>query len=314
MSAPYKSLKPLVAWRSGPRPPDWTEVFGRQAPLELELGCGNGELLTARAGRREHCNLVGLDQDWLSIRRALRKINLAGATNTRVVLCRAETALGRLFRPRALNAVWCAFPRPWPREADAAKRLLQSGFLRLLASRLVDGGLFWVASDSAPYLEWVRDQSRGGPLEAGPVMVAPPPLTKYGRKWAGQGQREFYRLELTKVRHPRVPEIEEPVLKYHWIPGFQAERFQPVTETAPFTVDIKELIYDPSRNKGLLRTVALEEGIKQAFWIEIGLDPETDGRPDPWRIRLAPGCGVIPTQSVQQALDLARRAALATLD
>ena len=313
MSAPYKSLKPLVPWRSAPRPPDWPAIFGRRAPLELELGCGNGELLAARAGRRDHCNLVGLDQDWMSVRRALRKINLAGVDNARVVLCRAETALGRLFPPRALAAAWCAFPRPWPREEDAPNRLLQAGFLRLLASRLADGALFWVASDSAPYLEWVREQSEGGPLEAGQVRVAPPPPTKYGRKWAGQGQREFYRLELTKIRHPRVPAIKEPALKFHWIPGFHAERFQPVTETAPFTVDIKELIYDPVRCKGLLRTVAVEEGIKQAFWIEIGLDPEPD-RPHPWRIRLAPGCGVIPTLGVQQALDLARRAALATLD
>jgi tRNA (guanine-N7-)-methyltransferase len=176
----------------------------------------------------------------------------------------------------------------------------------------MDGATFWVASDSAPYLEWARAQSQGGAFAAGPVRVAPPPSTKYGRKWRDQGQKEFYRLEMTKVRHPELPEIKEPVLQYHWVPDFRAERFRPAEETSPCTVVLKELIYDQARAKGMLRTVAVEEGIKQAFWIEISLEDDPQ-RPHPWRIRLAPGCGVIPTLSVQQALDLAERAALATL-
>lgn len=117
MTAPYLSLKPLVPWRQLPRPIPWEQVFGRRAPLELEIGCGNGEVLARRAGERPEANLVGLDLDWVSARRALRRINLAGLDNAKVVQAEAALGLERLFTPRAWPGCGACSPGPGPSPA-----------------------------------------------------------------------------------------------------------------------------------------------------------------------------------------------------
>lgn len=308
----YLSLHPLLLWRDMKRPIDWAEVFGRQAELAVELGCGNGELLARRAGAEPDRDFVGIDLDWRSVRRALRRLAQAEVDNVRLVASRAPLALHRLFGPNSLGEIYSAFPCPWPLDRHLGRRLFSGDFLRLAANRLALGAELWIVSDEASYLDWIQGQAPGSGLEPAGRGAAPELDTKYERKWRDQGLAGFQRLTMVKRRHVEVVEPQERDMKFHWIEDCRPERLR-LTEKIgpPATVSFKDFIYDPESRKGMLRTVAVEDEVKQGFWIEIGRDPDP-GRP-PWRIRLAPGCGVLPTAGVQHALDLARDAALATL-
>lgn len=296
MTAPYISLAPLVAWRSLPRPLDWPALFGREAPLELEIGCGNGEVLVRRAQAHPELNLIGLDEDWSSVRRGLRRINLAGAANVRLLQTEAGLALERLFASASLSRAACFFPRPWPRPRDAGRRLLSTRFLRLLGSRLAPGGSLRVLTDAHDYAAWVLEQAAGSGFRAAVRRVPPGLDSKYERKWMGQGQEEFHELTLAKTEHLDWPNPKEPKLRYPRLPRFDPARLAPFEDWGEVGVLCKDVLYDPVRGRALLRMVVLEEGLEQAFYLEVL--PDQGGH----LLRPAPGCGLLPSLGVQRAL------------
>ncbi|MCF8032553.1 MAG: hypothetical protein K9K66_08580 [Desulfarculaceae bacterium] len=298
MTAPYLSLKPLVPWKQLSRPLDWEAVFGRRAPLELEIGCGNGEVLVRRALAEPGVNLVGLDHGWPSARRALRRINLAGAANAKVLQAEADLTLERLFGERSLSRAWCFFPRPWPKPRHEPRRLLSRRFLRLLNSRLARGASCTMVTDRRSYLEWSLAQAQGSGLEAS-WQERPPGLdSKYERKWQGEGQEVFYELTLVKREHVSWPVPEEPVLHYPLITKLDPARLEVFEHWGETPVMCKDVLFDAASGRGMLRMVVLEEGLEQAFYLE--LLPAEGGHV----LRPAPGCGVLPSLGVQMALEL----------
>lgn len=302
MTAPYISLAPLVPWKSLPRPLDWPALFGREAPLELEIGCGNGEVLVRRARARPELNLIGLDQGWPSARRALRRINLAGAANARVLQAEAGLALERLFAPGVLSRADCFFPRPWPKPRHAGRRLFSRCFLRLLGSRLAPGGSLRVVTDYWPYALWVLAQTSGSGFAAAWRAVPPGLGSKYERKWHARGQGEFFELHLEKIEHHIWPPPKEPRLHYPRLQRFDPAELAPFEAWGEVSVLCKDTLYDPAQDRALLRMVVLEDGLEQAFYLEVL--PAEGGH----LLRPAPGCGLLPSQGVQQALrEVARR-------
>ena len=136
MKARYLSLQPLLLWQHGARPIDWAQQFGRQAPIEVEIGFGNGEFLVREAQVHPELNFVGIEQEWASAQRALRRLAQVKILNVRVLLVDARIALERLFLPQTVQRVYALFPCPWPKERHVKHRLFAQTFLTLLNSRL----------------------------------------------------------------------------------------------------------------------------------------------------------------------------------
>jgi tRNA (guanine-N7-)-methyltransferase len=299
MTAPYLSLKPLVPWRQLTRPIHWEQIFGRGAPLELEIGCGNGEVLARRAGERPEVNLVGLDLDWVSARRALRRINLAGLDNAKVVQAEAALGLERLFAPQSLAGVWCLFPRPWPKPSDARHRLFSTRFLRLLNSRLAPAAACRLLTDHEPFADWVLGQVRGSGLTAVRREVPPTVDSKYERKWRGQGQRVFFELILSQRGHVAWPNPEEPVLHYPHFDDLDPAGLTTWEDWGEISVLCKDVLRDQEAGRALMRLVVLEDDLEQAFYLEVLPRPQGG-----YLVRPAPGCGVLPSLGVQRALEV----------
>jgi tRNA (guanine-N7-)-methyltransferase len=95
----YRSLKPLILWREVERPLCWARLFGRVAPVELEIGFGSGDYLVARAQQHPERDFVGIELEWEGVQRALRRIAGAGLTNVRVLLGDARPILWRAIAP-----------------------------------------------------------------------------------------------------------------------------------------------------------------------------------------------------------------------
>jgi tRNA (guanine-N7-)-methyltransferase len=302
MKTRYVSLKPYIPWRRVERPINWTQYFGGQAPLEVEIGFGNGDYLVRQAQHHPERNFVGIELEWGSVQRGLRKIAQAHVPNVRLLQVDARIAMQRLFRPRSLHLVRALFPCPWPKDRHIKHRLFSQAFLQLLNSRLVCGGEVHIVTDHAGYVHWLLEQVPESGFELEWHTVPPRFSTKYERKWRDQGQERFFDLRLRQHACLTVPSQKDITLQSHRVSAFDPAQFSPPEARGAIVVICKDFIFDPRRQKGMLLTLVAEESLTQDFWIEIARQNEH------WYIRPARGCAVIPTAGVQRALDLVRDA------
>ncbi len=308
MKTRYLSLSPFIPWQHIPRPVNWAEVFGRDAPLEIEIGFGNGDFLAQRAQECPETNFVGLELEWSSVQRALRRLYQVDSRNVRLLQIDARVALERLMQPRSVATIYTLFPCPWPKERHVKHRIFSHTFLKLLNSRLQLGGTAQLVTDHQAYMEWVLEQVAGTGFDAQSTPIPPTYRTKYEQKWLDKGQEEFYDVRLRKQQDQPIPLIEDVSLQTHRLDHFDPTAFELVHERGPISVACKEFLFDPERQRGMVWVFAIEESLTQNFWIEIAYYNRL------WHIRPARGCSVIPTQSVQRALDVVRDAAQRTLN
>ena len=197
------SLPPVLNPLHMPRPVNWAEVFGREAPLELEIGFGRGDFLVQRASERPDVNILGLEVSSLSVLKAWKRISRTGAPNVRVAKAEARSGLFYFFAERTLSRAWVLFPEPWPKARHESRRLLSADLLRLLASRMIDRGELFVATDWPAHRDWVISESKRSGAFALESADWPVPTTKYHEKWQREG-RDIYPLLLRKKDHPDV--------------------------------------------------------------------------------------------------------------
>jgi tRNA (guanine-N7-)-methyltransferase len=136
-----------------PWPSDWTALFGRSAPLLLEIGFGSGHFLVEMARQRPEANVLGVERAHYSLAEAEKRTIKLGLTNVQLVHSDAVLALAWLCQTDTFDEIYVNFPDPFPKKAHAKRRLLNSDNLALITSRLKPGGLLNIATDVLPYAE-----------------------------------------------------------------------------------------------------------------------------------------------------------------
>ena len=191
--------------------PDWNQLFGRSAPLLLEIGIGNGEFLVWLAERNPDKNCIGVEIDRDYLLKARNRVRAANLTNVRLIPMEGSKALSRLFAPETLTALYLNFPDPWHKERHKERRLVNEAFAWLLASRLVNGGQFLMVTDYEPYAQEVvaafENCPAYQPLWETPLRTELPGYypTKYARKWSALG-RSFFYIGFKKVQTIELPD------------------------------------------------------------------------------------------------------------
>lgn len=147
----------LLYRRQLPWPTNWAEIFGREAPLIVEIGFGGGHFLIDLAQKRPFANVLGVEISIPSIRRAVQKTKVAQLDNVRVMQTDAQFLLWALCQTATIQHVFINFPDPWPKAGHNHRRLIQPDFLHLLASRLPPGGQLDIATDHADYALVITD-------------------------------------------------------------------------------------------------------------------------------------------------------------
>ena len=294
----YISLEPFLPWFQLPKPISWDKVFGRSSPLVLEIGFGRGEYLVRRALDEPYKNFVGIEIGWISIRKLLRSIGKHGIKNIKVIQADARVALEWVFAQKSLSMIYSLFPCPWPKKRHQKHRLFSRDFLRLVNSRLQMDGELMVVTDHMAYCHWILAQSQGSGLAPELERIGPSFATKYEKKWTQVGQKEFFRLIFRKLEHIEVPEREEISLKTHRVRAFFPEKLTLRGHKDGVVVEFKEMLYDPLRQKTMIRALVVEGPLRQDFWVQVVK------RGDQWIIGPAKGCSLVPTQGVQRVLDL----------
>ncbi len=135
----------------------WEELFGRAAPVVLDLGCGNGRFaITSAVWRPDHDHL-GLDALPVVIRYATRRANQRGLRNIRFAVGDATQLLERHVEPASVAEIHCYHPQPYYDPSQVHRRLITPGFLALVHRALVHGGQFFVQTDNPGYWRYIRE-------------------------------------------------------------------------------------------------------------------------------------------------------------
>ncbi len=156
---------------------DIPALFGRGAPLGLEIGFGMGQSLVAWAAERPDWNLLGADVYQPGIGATLLGLEDEQLRNVRLVEGPAEQLLEVRLPPQILDEVRIFFPDPWPKKRHHKRRLVQGPFVALVASRMRPGGLLWLATDWEEYAEWMVAVLNDEPAFA---AEGPPRITTRG--------------------------------------------------------------------------------------------------------------------------------------
>jgi len=168
----------------------WAEVFGREAPLVVEIGCGVGEATAALAAARPDVDVLAFEVWKPGVADTLGRVGEAGARNVRLCSVDAVWSLRHLLAPGSISEVWTFFPDPWHKTRHHKRRLVSPEVAALVADRLVPGGRWRLATDWAEYAEHIRAVLDDEPRLTGGVVERweDRPVTRFERKGIQAGR------------------------------------------------------------------------------------------------------------------------------
>jgi tRNA (guanine-N7-)-methyltransferase len=171
-------------------------IYGRSAPLVLEIGSGMGETTAEMAAADPSRDYLAVDVHTPGVANLLALVEERGLANVRVAHGDALDLVRHQLASDSLDAIHVFFPDPWPKGRHHKRRLIQPAHARLLTSRLVIGGILHCATDWVDYAE-----SMLATLTAEPDLVnahagfaprpAHRPVTKYEERAVRTGKPAF---------------------------------------------------------------------------------------------------------------------------
>ena len=180
---------------------DLVELFGRDAPVVLEIGFGMGASLVEMAQAAPEKNFIGIEVHRPGVGACLSSAAEAGVTNLRLFCHDAVEVLEQMIPEQSIDTLQLFFPDPWHKSRHHKRRIVQPAFVEMLRPRLKLGGVFHMATDWQNYAEQMlqilqerenlHNQSPTGDYIARPDFR---PLTKFEQRGQhlGHGVWDLY--------------------------------------------------------------------------------------------------------------------------
>jgi tRNA (guanine-N7-)-methyltransferase len=176
----------------------WTDIFGNNHPVELEIGSGKGTFILAAAEQCPQHNYIGMEWAKAYCDFAADRLRRHGLANARMVHAEALWWIRCHVEENAVAGVHVYFPDPWPKSRHHKRRLIQPEFLNEAHRILAPGGQVRVVTDHADYFEWIKAVFAGQSALAEIPFESPLPQrdggmvgTNFEKKYALEG-RCFY--------------------------------------------------------------------------------------------------------------------------
>jgi tRNA (guanine-N7-)-methyltransferase len=164
---------------------NYADVFGREAPVVLEIGFGMGASLVTMAKAAPEKNFIGIEVHRPGVGRLLHLMAEQGVDNIRAYCDDAVEVLAQCIPDASLDGVQIFFPDPWHKKKHNKRRLIQPEFVQKLRKKLKVGGVIHLATDWQDYAEQmleVMSTAEGFRNQAGKGYAPRPdsrPLTKF---------------------------------------------------------------------------------------------------------------------------------------
>ena len=157
-------------------PHDMSLLFGRRAPLEVEVGSGKGLfLVTASAACPRH-DFLGIEVSRRYARFTGARLTRASRTNARVLLGDGERLFDAFLRTGQVRAVHVYFPDPWWKKRHHKRRIMNARFLRNVQRVLAPAGRLHFWTDVHEYFQDTLERIATLTSLAGPLRVAERPV------------------------------------------------------------------------------------------------------------------------------------------
>ena len=183
---------PVMGVEYQPAPLDMTALFGRDAPLVLEIGFGMGASLVTMAQNNPQQNFLGIEVHAPGVGACLASAKEAGVENLRVMCHDAVEVLEHMIPDNSLRMVQLFFPDPWHKARHNKRRIVQAPFAELVQRKLKLGGVFHIATDwedYATHMLEVMNSVAGYVNQSATQDYVPRPETRPLTKFEQRGQR-----------------------------------------------------------------------------------------------------------------------------
>ncbi|MDO6594316.1 tRNA (guanosine(46)-N7)-methyltransferase TrmB [Neptuniibacter sp. 1_MG-2023] len=171
---------------------DFNQVFGREAPVVLEIGFGMGDSLVEMAKDQPEKNYIGVEVHRPGVGRLLSNAEKEGLTNIRVFCEDAIEVLAQCIPNNSLDCIQLFFADPWHKKRHHKRRIVQPEFAQTLRQKLKVGGVFHMATDWENYAEHMMDvmsAAEGYVNFAGEGQYSPQPEWRPVTKFQKRGER-----------------------------------------------------------------------------------------------------------------------------
>ena len=139
-----------------PGPLNFNEIFGREAPIVLDLGCGNGRSTLASAVWRPGLDHFASDVLPVVIRYATRRANQRGLSNVRFAVIGGRELLADYIAPHSVDEIHVYHPQPYYEADQVHKRLITPEFISLVHRSLKPTGSFVLQTDNPGYWKYMQ--------------------------------------------------------------------------------------------------------------------------------------------------------------
>ena len=163
-------------------------IFGRVAPLVLEIGSGMGETTAEIARQNPAIDFIAIEVHGPGVGSLLKKIEALELKNLRLIRHDAVEVLERMIAEGSLAGIHLFFPDPWPKKRHHKRRLVQAPFAALAARKLAPGGYLHAATDWPEYATQIEQVFSSSTLFEKELQAQKSrPITKFERRGLGLG-------------------------------------------------------------------------------------------------------------------------------
>ena len=281
---------------------DWQKYFRNACPIDVEIGCGQGEFLVDLAKKNPDRNYIGIELIWDRVCKTLKRITPEGGEGTqfpniRIIKADAWTVFTYFIERGSIENIYCLFPCPWLKKKHIKNRLFSHKFLNLIHGSLVNRGNVHCVTDSKVFYDWVLAESEGIQFDVQKKIIKPQFSTKFEKIWCQKGQEEFFALNFCKKGEGVNITKRFFDLKSYKIDVFDAEAIDWQDFLGEIKIIRKGFLYDAKREQALFHLIVSEEHLVQSIRIRVY-------RKDCyWRVMVAEGQDYLATEGVKKSIE-----------
>jgi tRNA (guanine-N7-)-methyltransferase len=136
---------------------DFIRIFGRKAPVHIEVGTGKAGFLLAQARTQPGVNFLGIERAGRYYRYAVDRIGRWSISNVRIIRTDAAHFLAEFVTDSCVDCFHIYFPDPWPKKRHHKRRFFCQLNLEQLIRCLKPGGIIKTVTDHAEYFEHIQE-------------------------------------------------------------------------------------------------------------------------------------------------------------